>query len=854
MNKSRKPSKEAQTLSASVFGLWDKMLKSKYFPGSILAIVLSSTLVTFALLLAFVAINGSGTTVSGLRAFAGWSNFSFTRSNFTPSTGWYETTGWGGTTTTSSSSCPLLATNPEIPSGQWQGCYFRHNGAGSEYFNTSNFVYARKDNQVNFDWQSGSPSALVPQDNFSGLWKGKFNFEAGEYTFTVVKDDGMRVGIDGQNVFDRFYSEQEKNFTFKKTMTAGYHELKVEYFELTGLATAKVTWVKTSSSTGGGGGGGGTPLPSVNPYAMFTSDGLNDGSGNGYGVVSVCSLSDTGRYHPYNVESNVPVGVRLTEGSYTGIGSGSYIASKETPDSDGKYRLSFRIDGNLMPNDTAIKFGLFSVLDAREIGTERGATSRHDDCANYSINISLINLCPGNLPPGVVVPAVLPSISANVSYAETGKSGHVVFTGNGINQKYLLTEHVPGFYGYSLEIPSAPGDYKIELYFNGYLRDTKTFQRPACAVSGSISVGDLTPAICSGDPNKDITISATANRIGYVKDVLNNTVVTLTDPDGNGTYTGQGVVSVGPGGKTLNLTLLDGAALTPVGADQVTISPICPSATFQVGPSSPAICEGRTADITLQVVGPTHVGTITKNGVYFASFTQGQNFTTTDQMSSGGQATYQVAFQLPNGPYLDSSLTRSVTARPGINCALPMSGNLVSSLTNSVVCPGKQVSIDFSATGNRPGFINIGAGLSPIFLDNVSYQNYSVNKTVTLSPGYYTVQLMLQDSPSSPAVAADMLNISISNDCADITGITDVYVSANEYGLGTGVSYLTAINKISAGNEVLEFHADGQVYDLAPGQTYSVFAVVSIGAPKEYTIKTKAGDVVESFTLTAYPY
>lgn len=850
MNKSRKPSKEAQTLSANVSGLWDKMLKSKYFPGSILAIVLSSTLVTFAMLLAFVAINGSGATVSGLRAFAGWSNFSFTRSSLTNSSGWSGVTGWnGGTTTTSSSSCPLLAANPEIPSGQWQGCYFKHNGAGSEYFNAANFVYARRDSQVNFDWQSGSPSALVPQDNFSGLWKGKFNFEAGEYTFTVVKDDGMRVGIDGQNVFDRFYSEQEKNFTFKKTMSAGYHELKVEYFELTGLATAKVTWVKTSSSTGGGGGGG----TGVVPYAKFVPA-LNDGSGPSYGVVSVCSTSDPGRKHLYNVESNVPFGVRLIEGVYKEpAGSGSYmvasgdLVTQTNPSSDGKYFKQFYIDGAQMVNDTAIKFAIFAIADSREIGDQWGATSRHDDCGSYSLSVDKVSCSAGS-------PQV--NITADVKNAEAGKAGYVRWTSpHGTVATINLNEVTAGNYHQTAGLlPGSAGDVKIELYFNDYLRSTKTVTVSNCAPSGSISVGDLTPAICSGDPNKDITISATANRIGYVKDVLNNTVVTLTDPDGNGTYTGQGVVSVGSGGKTLNLTLLDGAALTPVGADQVTISPICPSATFQVGPSSPAICEGRTADITLQVVGPTHVGTITKNGVYFASFTQGQNFTTTDQMSSGGQATYQVAFQLPNGSYLDSSLTRSVTARPGINCALPMSGNLVSSLTNSVVCPGKQVSIDFSATGNRPGFINIGAGLSPIFLDNVSYQNYSVNKTVTLSPGYYTVQLMLQDSPSSPAVAADMLNISISNDCADITGITDVYVSANEYGLGTGVSYLTAINKISAGNEVLEFHADGQVYDLTPGQTYSVFAVVSIGAPKEYTIKTKAGDVVESFTLTAYPY
>ena len=58
----------------------------------------------------------------------------------------------------------------------------------------------RIDPSINFDWGSDSPDASLEPRNFSVRWQGNITFAQGDYTFTAITSDGMRVYIDGQKV------------------------------------------------------------------------------------------------------------------------------------------------------------------------------------------------------------------------------------------------------------------------------------------------------------------------------------------------------------------------------------------------------------------------------------------------------------------------------------------------------------------------------------------------------------------------------------------------------------------------------------------------------------------------------
>ena len=90
------------------------------------------------------------------------------------------------------------------------------------------------------DWGPGSPAGL-PGDGFSARWTGQFSFSAGTYTFSAVADDGMRVWLDGTLVSDE-WRDQHAAYQFTRAMTAGNHQVKVEYYENGGDASAKLDW------------------------------------------------------------------------------------------------------------------------------------------------------------------------------------------------------------------------------------------------------------------------------------------------------------------------------------------------------------------------------------------------------------------------------------------------------------------------------------------------------------------------------------------------------------------------------------------------------------------------------------
>lgn len=115
------------------------------------------------------------------------------------------------------------------------------------YYAQLNFTYLkfiRNDSAINFSWAGRSPGPGINGTSWSARWLGNWSFAiAGSYQFTAKTDDGMRIWIDGVLVLNQWRS-QNNIYTFKVTLTAGVHFIRVDYYQGGGGSKAIVYWAK----------------------------------------------------------------------------------------------------------------------------------------------------------------------------------------------------------------------------------------------------------------------------------------------------------------------------------------------------------------------------------------------------------------------------------------------------------------------------------------------------------------------------------------------------------------------------------------------------------------------------------
>jgi PKD repeat protein len=127
---------------------------------------------------------------------------------------------------------------------RWRGCAPRRWVA--EYFNNRTLsgtpTFGRCDRVVSFNWGAGGPGNGVSANNFSARWVGRFAFRARSYRFTARTSDGIRVWVDGSRLINQWRNQTIRTFTATRAMTAAEHEVRVEWYERTAEAVARVSW------------------------------------------------------------------------------------------------------------------------------------------------------------------------------------------------------------------------------------------------------------------------------------------------------------------------------------------------------------------------------------------------------------------------------------------------------------------------------------------------------------------------------------------------------------------------------------------------------------------------------------
>jgi hypothetical protein len=118
----------------------------------------------------------------------------------------------------------------------WRGAYYPNltlSGSPS---------LVRNDRVIAFDWEGGAPAPGLPLDAFSVRWTRTAVFAAGLYRFRAIVDDGVRVYVDNQLLINEWRDGSRREATADRRLAAGYHRVRVEYYERTGDANVRVWW------------------------------------------------------------------------------------------------------------------------------------------------------------------------------------------------------------------------------------------------------------------------------------------------------------------------------------------------------------------------------------------------------------------------------------------------------------------------------------------------------------------------------------------------------------------------------------------------------------------------------------
>jgi hypothetical protein len=128
----------------------------------------------------------------------------------------------------------------------------RTSGVWAQYFSGKNFeefVLARVEPGLDFNWDAGSPASGVPVDRFSARYVTQFTppHESGvrDYKVSITRDDGVRMDFGGQRIIDTWV-DGTWPVSVQITANAGQnYPINIEYYENGGGARLSVQFIDT---------------------------------------------------------------------------------------------------------------------------------------------------------------------------------------------------------------------------------------------------------------------------------------------------------------------------------------------------------------------------------------------------------------------------------------------------------------------------------------------------------------------------------------------------------------------------------------------------------------------------------
>lgn len=119
-------------------------------------------------------------------------------------------------------------------------------GITAHYYNgvsRGTWVATRRDTTIDFAWGLGSPMPGVNVDQFSVEWVGKIVVPTtGAWTFYINSEDGAQLFIDGTLWINRLVVQPLTEWSETVNLTAGQHNIQVEYMANLGNAAAHLSW------------------------------------------------------------------------------------------------------------------------------------------------------------------------------------------------------------------------------------------------------------------------------------------------------------------------------------------------------------------------------------------------------------------------------------------------------------------------------------------------------------------------------------------------------------------------------------------------------------------------------------
>jgi hypothetical protein len=113
----------------------------------------------------------------------------------------------------------------------WTGYYFANRNLQGDP------VFVREDADINFAWGNSAPAPGLPADDFSVRWTRWLYIDAaGDWTFSLMADDGVRLFVDDMLVLDEWADQPPLARSVSIPLTQSFHLFRVEYYDHTGSA------------------------------------------------------------------------------------------------------------------------------------------------------------------------------------------------------------------------------------------------------------------------------------------------------------------------------------------------------------------------------------------------------------------------------------------------------------------------------------------------------------------------------------------------------------------------------------------------------------------------------------------